>query len=307
MGADIRGVLPVLHVPYREDGSVNFAEIEKLIDWIYNKGADGFSIAMVSDILRLTYQERLELMERTAGHNQGRGDTIASVGAESTAQAVEYAAKAEACGFSAVMAIPPISVSLSSNSLRAYYRTIAKSCSLPLIIQDASGYVGRSLDIELYLSMLEEFGYDKIMFKPEAEPIGPNLSALRDATSGRARIFEGSGGILLVDSYRRGIIGTIPGCDLLEGIVALWKALQRGDEEKIYTLYFPIAALIALQLQAGLDGFISIEKYILKKKGIFSSDRMRPPYSWIPDRETKEEIDRLLTVLETQIIGEEHL
>jgi len=301
MGMDIRGVLPVLHVPYREDGAINFAEIEKLIDWIYEKGADGFSIAIVSDILRLTYRERLELMERTAGHNQGRGNAIASVGAESTAQAVEYAAKAEACGFSAVMAIPPISVRLSSNSLKAYYRTIANSCTLPLIIQDASGYVGMSLDIELYLSMLEEFGCEKILFKPEAEPIGPKLSALRDETSGRASIFEGSGGILLVDSYRRGIVGTIPGCDLLEGIVPLWKALQRGEEERIYDLYFPIAALIALQLQAGLDGFISIEKYILKKKGIFSSDRMRPPYSWIPDRETKEEIDRLLNILDKKL------
>jgi 4-hydroxy-tetrahydrodipicolinate synthase len=298
---DICGVLPVLQVPYREDGSVNFYEIEKLIDWAFEKGANGFAIAMVSDILKLTFQERLELMERTALYNSGRGHTIASVGAESTQQAVEYAETAERCGFSAVMAIPPISVGLSSASVKAYYRTIADSCTLPLIIQDASGYVGRSLDIDLYLSMGEEFGYDKIMFKPEAEPIGPKLSALRDATSGRAKIFEGSGGILLVDSYRRGIVGTIPGCDLLDGIAALWKALQRGEEAKIYDLYFPIAALIALQLQAGLDGFISIEKYILKKRGVFSSDRMRPPFSWSPDSETKEEIDRLLSILEKKL------
>ena len=43
-------------------------------------------------------------------------------------------------------------------------------------------------------------------------------------------MFEGSGGIFLIDSYRRGIAGTMPGMDLLDGVVAVWKALQRGDE-----------------------------------------------------------------------------
>ena len=72
----------------------------------------------------------------------------------------------------------------------------------------------------------------------------PNLSALRDATAGEARIYEGSGGVCLVDSYRRGIAGTMPGMEFLRGIVALWKALKRGDDTAIYRLYFPICALV---------------------------------------------------------------
>lgn len=303
MGNTLGGVIPVLHTSYKEDGSVNVEEFKSLIDWVYDRGAEGCCLAMVTDMLRLSRPEKIELMEIVSSQNRGRGVTIASVGAESTREAVDFARKAEALGFSAIMAIPPLSVNLGPAALEEYYGAIASAVDLPLIIQDASGYVGRSLDIRLYVEMGNKFGFDKILFKPEAEPLGTNLSALRDATSGKAKIFEGSGGISLVDGYRRGIAGTIPGCDLLEGVVALWKALREKDEKKIYEIYFPIAAIVALQLQAGLDGFLSVERYILHKKGVFTSDRMRPPYSWVPDDETKDEINRLLAILDRKLIN----
>ena len=167
-----------------------------------------------------------------------------------------------------------------------------------MIVQDASGYVGQAIPLAVYVELLERYGPEKILFKPEASPIGPNLSALRDATGGRAKIFEGSGGIFLIDSFRRGIAGTMPGVDLLDGIVALWQALQRGDDEAAYRVYFPICAIVALQLQAGLDGFLAIEKYLLVKRGLFPSARRRGPYAWELDAETAAEVDRLFDQLQ---------
>lgn len=59
----------------------------------------------------------------------------------------------------------------------------------------------------------------------------------------------------------------MPGVDLLDGIVSLWNALVNGDEKTTYRVYFPMCAIVALQLQAGLDGFLAIEKFILKHRG----------------------------------------
>jgi 4-hydroxy-tetrahydrodipicolinate synthase len=166
--------------------------------------------------------------------------------------------------------------------------------TVPLIVQDASSYVGREIPLAVSIRMLDEFGPDKILFKPEANPLGPNLSLLRDGTQRRARIYEGSGGIALVDSYRRGIAGTMPGMEFLPAIVALWRALQRGDEDAIYKLSLPICALVSLQLQAGLDGFLAVEKHLLHRQGIFATDRRRKPYKWSLDPETAAELDRLM-------------
>jgi 4-hydroxy-tetrahydrodipicolinate synthase len=152
-----------------------------------------------------------------------------------------------------------------------------------------------------FVRLLDAYGPEKILFKPEAAPIGPNLTALRDASDGRARIFDGSGGILLIDAYRRGITGTMPGVDLLDGIVALWRALKDGHERSAYRIYFPICAIVALEMQAGLDGFLAIEKHLMVKRGIFTSDRRRRPYGWSLDAETRAEVDRLWDTLIFQL------
>ncbi len=293
----LHGVLPVLQTPFTEEGEFDVVTLQREIDWAFEVGADGVVLAMVSEILRLGDTGRRELATLVSEAVRGRGFTVISVGAESTRAAVEFAQHAEALGASAVMAIPPVATSLGSAATRDYFAAIASSISIPLVVQDASGYVGAAIDLSVYLGLLEKYGPDRIFFKPEASPLGPNLSKLRDATGGQARIFEGSGGINLVDCYRRGIVGTMPGADLLDGIVSLWRALKSGNEDRTYQLSLPICALVALQLQGGLDGFLAIEKYLLQKRGLFTNTIQRQPVGWQMDAETQVEVDRLFARL----------
>ena len=297
----LSGVLPVLHTPFTEDGEIDSDVLQREIDWAFETHADGVVVAMVSEILRLGHAQRLNLVEQVCRLVLRRGTCVISVGAESTRQAVDFAIHAQSCGASAVMAIPPVATKLGNAATRDYFAAIVSKISIPLIVQDASSYVGAAIDLSVYTSLLKEFGADRICFKPEASPLGSNLSKLRDATNGTARIFEGSGGINLVDCYRRGIVGTMPGTDLLDGIVALWRALQAGDEDRIYQLSLPICALVALQLQGGLDGFLAIEKYLMNKRGIFTNTNQIQPVGWILDGETAEEVDRLFARLKAAL------
>jgi dihydrodipicolinate synthase/N-acetylneuraminate lyase len=298
MSKKIEGLLPIIHMPFLENDEIDSESLKRQIDWVYSFPCNGFGLAMASELLRLTKDERVDITYQLAELNQNRGAVIISVGAESTKEALFYGSHAERAGCDALMAIPPISSALPESALEEYFCSLADEINLPLIIQDASGYVGRPISLGLSEKLLNKYGPDKILFKPEAAPLGPNISKLRDATQGRAKIFEGSGGISLVDSYRRKITGTMPGCDLLEGTAALWEALEKGDEDRIYKLYFPICAITTIESQAGLDGFMAIEKYILKNKGIFNTARRRRPYAWEMDKETEQEIDRLLLLLQ---------
>ncbi|HWB54628.1 MAG TPA: dihydrodipicolinate synthase family protein [Tepidisphaeraceae bacterium] len=291
----IAGVLPVFQTPFNDDETIDAQTLEREIDWLYECGVDGIVMAMVSEILRLSTDERMRLAELACKFNKNRGVVIISVGAESSSVAEQFASHAQKIGANAVMAIPPVSVALLEDQLLNYYRRIIRSIELPVIIQDASGYVGRPLSIELQSRLFDEFGSERVMFKPEATPIGPRLSALRDATDGHAKIFEGTGGLALVDSYRRGIAGTMPGADLIRGIVALWKALNAGDEQRIYALSTPIAALCSIQ--NSLDAFLAIEKYLLVRQGIFRNTRIRGPVGYLLDEETRREVDRLFDLI----------
>jgi len=295
---ELAGVLPIAHTPFDNDGSIDWPSLARQIDWAYQVGADGFGTGMVSELLRLTYDERIALTNRLAELNGNRGAFFAGVGSESIAQSLQYARAAERAGAHALMAIPPVATRLPVSAVRDYFIAIAEAVELPLIVQDASGYVGQPIPIPVCVELMRRFGRDKIRFKPESSPIGPNLSALRDATGGEARIYEGSGGVCLVDSYRRGIAGTMPGMEFLPAVVALWRALKHGSEETIYRIYFPLCALVSLQLQAGLDGFLAIEKYVLHRRGLFETAVRRAPYAWSLDPETEAELLRLLDRLE---------
>jgi 4-hydroxy-tetrahydrodipicolinate synthase len=189
-------------------------------------------------------------------------------------------------------------VAVGEEDLKRYYETILQAIHIPVIVQDASGYVGRPMSIAMQAALYNEYG-DRVLFKPEATPIGPRLSALRDATGGKAPVLEGSGGIALVDSYRRGIVGTMPGADLIDVLVALWRALQAGDESRIYQLSTPLAALISML--HSLDAFIAVEKYLLVKRGIFKNALVRGPVGYRLDGETQAEVDRLFARLQAMV------
>jgi 4-hydroxy-tetrahydrodipicolinate synthase len=297
------GVLPVFQTPFREDDeSIDADTLAREIDWLFDCGADGIVMAMVSELLRLDTNERRRLAELACRFGRSRGTVVISVGAESSRVAEAFAKHAEQAGANALMAIPPVSVALGEPDLMRYFERIVRATPLPLVVQDASGYVGRPMSIELQASLLTEFGADRVLFKPEAAPIGPRLSALRDATGGRARIFEGTGGIALVDSHRRGIVGTMPGADLIKGIVSLWRALQAGDERRIYELSLPISSLVAVQ--NSLDAFLAVEKHLLVRQGIFQNAIVRGPVGYQLDEETRREVDRLFDLLNDALARE---
>jgi 4-hydroxy-tetrahydrodipicolinate synthase len=294
-------VLAIVHTPFTDADEIDAATLRREVDWVFARGADGLGTGMVSETLKLTADERVRLTELLVEFAAGRGPVFAAVGAESTKQALQFARAAERAGCDAVMAVPPLTGRLTESHLADHFRALADGVGVPLIVQDASGYVGQAIPPGVYGELLNRYGEEKVLFKPEASPVGPSLSALRDATGGRARIFEGSGGIFLIDSYRRGIAGTMPGADLLDGVVTVWRALTRGDEDTAYRVSYPVGAIVALQLQAGLDGFLAIEKHLMVKRGLFPSARRRRPYGWELDPETAAEVDRLFARLQAAL------
>jgi dihydrodipicolinate synthase/N-acetylneuraminate lyase len=300
--ADLGGVFPVLQVPLDEDSRLVESALVAEIEWVFGCGANGVVVGMVSEVLRFSDDERFALAEWVCKHAAGLGPAIISVGAESTSVAVRRAEHAEMVGASALMATPPIAAAGASESeLENYYGAILRAVDLPLVIQDASGYVGRGLSIDLQVRLFDEFG-ERVMFKPEGPPVGISISSIMERTNGGARVFEGLGGGALIESYRRGVIGTMPGADVCWAVVALWRALQRNNFTRAYEIAAPLSALLALQ--TSLDAFVVIEKHLLTRQGVLPLALCRGPLDFIADEKTMAEVDQLFDRLH-QIFSEE--
>jgi 4-hydroxy-tetrahydrodipicolinate synthase len=289
--AELRGVFPVLQAPFDEDNRLDDGALASEIEWVFGHGVNGVVLGMVSEVLRMSDDERFQFTEAICKNAAGLGPVVISVGAESTPVAVERAKHAAAVGASALMATPPLlAAGATEPGLEQYFSAILRAVDVPLIIQDASGYVGRGLSIDLQVRLFEEFG-DRAQFKPEGPPVGISISSILEKTQGKARIFEGLGGSALIESYRRGVIGSMPAADLCWAVVALWRALERGDFARAYEISAPLSALIAMQ--TSLDAFVTIEKHLLVRQGVIPRALCRGPLGFTVEGETLAEVDRL--------------
>lgn len=293
-GVEVAGVVCVVQTPFLDDGSIDADTFVRQVEWLFDNGSDGVAIGMVSEVLRLSTPEREEVAALMCGAAAGRGAAVVSVGAESTHTAVRYARHANTVGADAVMATPPALSRAGDDELFAYFTAIAEAAQVPVIVQDASGYVGSALSIDLQARLHAELP-DRVLFKPEAHPIGPKLTQLLEATDGKARVLEGTGGMYLIDSFRRGAIGSMPAGDLVWALVPLWRALNAGDFASAYRIAGPLAQMVSLQ--TSLDSFVAIEKYLLMRQGIFPSAAMRGPVDGGVDERMYAEIDRLEALL----------
>lgn len=295
----LHGVLPVLHMPYHDDWTIDFETLGAEVEFAFAQGADGIVFALASELLRLTADERKEVAAFLVQAANGRGSVVISVGAESAFAAVAYARQAEAVGATGLMATPPLCTRAGEDELLGYYGAIVEASTVPVVVQDASSYVGAPLSVAFQTGLFAHFG-ERIAFKPEAAPVGPVISALNHASEGKVRIYEGSGGAMLAENYRRGIAGTMPGTDLLDAIVALWRALEAGNEARIYALSPLIGALQAIGI--GLDGYLAIEKHLLYRRGLFRNTRVRGPVAFTLDPPAAAEVDRLYDLLQERLV-----
>src|SRR5437016_13673693 len=143
--SNLAGVLPVFQTPYHHDETIDADTLQREIDWLYDCGSDGIVMAMVSEVLRLSSEERRHLAELACKFGRPRGAVVISVGAESSVVAENYARHAQDHDATAIMAIPPVSVLIPEPELYSYYSRIIRAVEIPTIVQDASGYVGRPM------------------------------------------------------------------------------------------------------------------------------------------------------------------
>ncbi len=103
----LAGVFTVLQTPLTEKDQIDEQVFEREVEWLIECGVDGVVLAMVSEVLRFSAEERRGQWQTVLKLLRGRIPLVASVGAESTAIATMLARWASNDGVAALMATPP--------------------------------------------------------------------------------------------------------------------------------------------------------------------------------------------------------
>ncbi len=129
------GVYVAMLTPFDDEGSINEAELRRIVDFQIKGGVDGlFPISSVGEFIHMSREEKFRMMEIIADQNDGRVHITPGVGSSNPAESICLAQKAKDLGCDGVVVAPPYFYQMSQENIETYFETIADGVDIPNII-----------------------------------------------------------------------------------------------------------------------------------------------------------------------------
>lgn len=144
------GTFTALVTPFLADGSVDEASYRKLIDFQFENGVTGIvPVGTTGESPTLSYEEHKSVIRIAVEAAAGRGPVIGGTGANSTDEAIELTASAEAAGCEAVLQVAPYYNKPSAEGLFQHFKAVADSTRCKIILYSVPGRCGIDIPVDV--------------------------------------------------------------------------------------------------------------------------------------------------------------
>lgn len=140
--------------PMNSDGSVNYEEYGKLIDFQIENGTDAIiTCGTTGESATMSGEEHCKVIEYTVKKVDKRVPVIAGAGSNDTSFAVELSVEAEKLGADAILSVTPYYNKTSQSGLILHYNTIADKVNIPIILYNVPSRTGCNIKPETYAEL----------------------------------------------------------------------------------------------------------------------------------------------------------
>ena len=141
-----KGLGIALITPFKEDGSVDYDALIRLVDYQLNNGADFFCIlATTGEIPTLTREEKQKIKDLVVDYVQARVPILIGCGGNNTAAVVEELQTADFKGIDGILSVCPYYNKPSQEGLYQHFKAIAAATQLPVVLYNVPGRTGVNL------------------------------------------------------------------------------------------------------------------------------------------------------------------
>ncbi|MEN9970518.1 MAG: hypothetical protein RLZZ229_726 [Actinomycetota bacterium] len=264
--------LVALVTPMNADGEVDWADTEKLIDYVISNGADGVVVTgTTGETSTLTDAEKIKLVEVGKSVSGGRAKIITGGGSNETAHAMQLYTASEKAGADGIMVVTPYYNKPTQAGVLTHFRMVADSTDLPVILYDIPGRAGIAISHDTFHRAAKH----------------PNIIAVKDAKGDLAqatRIMNETG-LIYFSGDDSNILPQLAigatGCISVTANIApaayreMIDAANRNDYHHALTVHNSLDPLQRAAM-THVPGTVAA-KYILNGLGIISSPRVRLP------------------------------
>src|SRR5882757_7873689 len=292
------GVYVIAATPFTDDGAVDSASVDRLIDFYLNHGVTGVTVlGIMGEAPKLTHAESVALTRQVV--QRAKLPVVVGVSAPGFAAMGALAKDVMDVGAGGVMIAPPATLK-TDDQIVAYYANAAEAIGsdVPFVLQDYPYASGVFMAPSVIRRIVADNPSCK-MVKHEEWPGLEKLTALKTLMADGMRkvaILCGNGGVFLPHELERGADGANTGYAYPEMLVQLVKLIKAGDRAAGHDLFDRHLPLLRYEQQPGMLG-LAVRKYILKRRGAIASDAQRKPGIKL-SKEAIAEIEFLIARLE---------
>lgn len=143
-----------LVTPMKQDGSVNYDVLERLIDFHVQNGTDAIvACATTGESPVLSHEEHCKIVEFIVKKVNKRLPVIASSGSNDTRYAVELSRSLQDAGADALLLITPYYNKTSQTGFVRHFHYIADRVDIPMILYNIPSRTGCNIKPETYLEL----------------------------------------------------------------------------------------------------------------------------------------------------------
>ena len=141
-----KGLGIALITPFKEDGSVDYDALIRLVDYQLNNGPDFFCIlATTGETPTLTREEKQKIKDLVVDYVQARVPILIGCGGNNTAAVVEELQTADFKGIDGILSVCPYYNKPSQEGLYQHFKAIAAATQLPVVLYNVPGRTGVNL------------------------------------------------------------------------------------------------------------------------------------------------------------------
>ena len=151
---DIKGVIPAMLSFFDQEENVDLSCTERMVDFMIDHGADGFYLTgSTGACFTMNAEERNSVVKTVVQKVNGRVPVIVHVGDIGTKKSIELAKYAYEAGADAISSVPPFYWKFSKEDIYRYYKDIAESTPLPMVVYNIQ--LAGLMDMDLILRLAD--------------------------------------------------------------------------------------------------------------------------------------------------------
>ncbi len=241
-----KGVMPAVTTKFTDDDQLDLVNFRINIQAQIDAGVSGIILGgTLGEASTLSDKEKRELLKETVKMVKGKIPVVINIAEQSTKVAIDLVQKAKEDGASGLMMLPPMRYKADSRETVTYFKKIANSTSLPIMIYNNPVDYGIEVTLDMFDELLKEC--KNIQAVKESTRDITNINRIKNRFGNRLAILCGVD-TLALESLLIGADGWVAGlvCAFPKETVTIFNLVQAGrikEAIEIYRWFLPLLEL----------------------------------------------------------------